>query len=80
MLAGVDVDRLAGDVDTGEVTADMKPDGALSGNVAVQFLGGNVGTNMVPAETSPQVIMIRQIQRRAPNFSSAKLLGTSNRK
>ncbi len=32
------------------------------------------------AATSPQVIMIRAIQRRAPNRSSSRLLGTSKMK
>ena len=35
-------------------------------------------TNMVAAETRPQVIMIRAIQRRAPNLASMMLLGISN--
>ena len=34
----------------------------------------------VAAEMSPQVTMMRQIQSRAPTFSSTRLLGTSNRK
>ena len=32
------------------------------------------------AVTNPQVIMMRAIQRLAPNFCSARLLGTSTRK
>jgi len=32
------------------------------------------------AEIRPQVIMIRAIQTRAPTFSIARLLGTSNKK
>jgi len=31
------------------------------------------------AETRPQEIMMRAIQRRAPNLSRARLLGTSKR-
>ena len=34
-------------------------------------------TNAEPRPTSPQLIMMRAIQRRAPNRSSARLLGTS---
>ena len=37
-------------------------------------------TSAIPAETNPQLIMIRAIHRRAPTRSSAMLLGTSNRK
>ncbi len=36
--------------------------------------------NAMPMEMSPQVTMMRAIQMRAPKRSSAKLLGTSNRK
>jgi len=37
-------------------------------------------TNIVPADSTPQVIMIRAIQRRAPTRCSTTLLGTSKRK
>ena len=37
-------------------------------------------TNIVPADSSPQVIMIRAIQRRAPTLCRSRLLGTSKRK
>jgi hypothetical protein len=36
--------------------------------------------NAMPADNSPQVTMIRAIHSRAPNRSSAKLLGTSKMK
>ena len=36
-------------------------------------------TNAMAAETRPQVIMMRAIHVRAPNFVNAMLLGTSNR-
>jgi translocation and assembly module TamB len=34
---------------TGAVSADRKPDGVVSGEVNLRFLGGKVGTNVVPA-------------------------------
>ena len=34
---------------TGAVSAERKPDGAVSGEVNLRFLGGKVGTNVVPA-------------------------------
>src|ERR1700730_437791 len=37
-------------------------------------------TSAINAEMMPQVTMIRAIQRLAPNFSSARLLGTSKMK
>ena len=37
-------------------------------------------TSAVPAETTPQVTMMRAIHLRAPTRSNAMLLGTSNRK
>ena len=35
-------------------------------------------TNIMPAEMSPQVIMMRAIHRRAPKRTSSRLLGISN--
>jgi hypothetical protein len=37
-------------------------------------------TNIMAAEITPQLIMIRAIHRFAPTRSSIRLLGTSNRK
>ena len=37
-------------------------------------------TNAVPAESSPQVMRMRAIHRRAPTACRARLLGTSARK
>ena len=37
------------------------------------------GTKAMRVATSPQLTMIRAIQRRAPNRCRARLLGTSNR-
>jgi translocation and assembly module TamB len=51
----VDVRELAASAPTtrlgldAEVTADMKPDGALSGTVALHLLAGSVGTTATPA-------------------------------
>ncbi len=39
-----------------------------------------VVTNIIAAEITPQVIMIRAIQMRAPTLCRITLLGTSNRK
>ena len=36
-------------------------------------------TNIMPMETSPQPIMMRAIQRRAPTRSRTRLLGISKR-
>jgi hypothetical protein len=36
---------------TGKISADMKADGALTGNVALRFLGGKIGKNAVPSAT-----------------------------
>jgi hypothetical protein len=36
-------------------------------------------TNMVDADTIPQVIMMRAIQMRAPTLPRIRLLGTSNK-
>jgi hypothetical protein len=38
------------------------------------------GTNANPAETTPHVIMIRAIHRRAPTFSKMRFDGTSKMK
>ena len=37
-------------------------------------------TKAIAADMMPQVIMILAIQMRAPNFSRARLLGTSKKK
>jgi hypothetical protein len=37
-------------------------------------------TNIISAEITPQLIMMRAIQRRAPTRCRIRLLGTSNRK
>ncbi|HEY3818655.1 MAG TPA: translocation/assembly module TamB domain-containing protein [Polyangiaceae bacterium] len=53
----IDVHQLAASAPTsrlglmGEVFADVKPDGALSGDVDLRFLGGKVGTNALPPAT-----------------------------
>jgi len=39
-----------------------------------------LSTQAWPADSTPQLNMMRAIHLRAPNFSSARLLGTSQRK
>ena len=56
-----------------------KPASAMPSSVRAAMNDQTSATSMVAVETRPQLIMIRAIQRRAPTFSSRRLLGISKR-
>ena len=61
-------------------TPGKKPASAAPSKKRTAYSEYGPCTSAVPAETVPQVTMMRAIHLRAPNFCSARLLGTSNMK
>ena len=55
-----------------------KPASATPSRKRSTYSTPSLGTNAIAAAMIPQVIMIRAIQRRAPNRCRARLLGTSS--